>query len=100
MPARSRTTNGIEAAATERPRLMPVWLELSSRYAITVPTSSRRRAPSAPDVVAEWQHCQFARHAQEPRHTQLEMSRSCSVSRSDENLGRRRAQIKKPALKG
>src|ERR1700722_3994385 len=85
---------------------MPVWLELSSRYAITVPTSSRRCAPSAPDVVAEWQHCQFVRHAQEPHHEQLGMSLSCSVPDTDERIGRMSAQIKKagagraPALAG
>jgi hypothetical protein len=27
-------------------------------------------APPAPDVAAEWQHCQFVRHAQEPRRVE------------------------------
>src|ERR1700722_7441270 len=82
---------------------MPVWLELTLTQARRVPIS-KRRAPSAPDVIVEWQHCQFARHAQEPRLTQLGMSLSCSAfpygreEWSDESANKKAGAGRAPAL--
>jgi O-succinylbenzoate synthase len=54
----------------------------------------------APDVVAEWQHCQFARHAQELLRTQLAMSLSCSFADGNGKISGRERKIKAGACKG
>jgi hypothetical protein len=78
---------------------MPVGLELTSlRGHKTVAIQFRRCAPPAPDLVAKWQHCQFARHAQEPRRTQLGICLFCSVSCGGRQNWFDNDANKKPAL--
>jgi hypothetical protein len=74
--------------------------------------------PPAPDVVAEWQHCQFVRHAQDPRRWNSEKPHpralraashldshgvACALRRKrgdDENRSRRTENKKAGAFEG
>jgi hypothetical protein len=73
-------------------------LDSNSRKTLTQNRDNqlKRCMAAAPDLIANGQHCQFARHAQELRCTQLEIGIPCSATLcgwvySEARTGRKKA---------